>query len=1067
MSAKRRACARGAVALVLGLALAAPVPTYGAPSTSSDGTEAAFDQALAEVRVAEAAAAAESLLARRRVERRLEPIAEARLADSLGFKLFQLGTPAAFDAASPFFERGLQLRERAVGPQDSTVAISLGTLAALRDYQGRWGEALELSRRALAIRLQHFDESDARVASSHRQVGTFLYYLARYEEAESEQALALAAFERARPRNASMVVDLWNALGETQRARGDYDRAERSFHRGLELARAELSAEEPILPSLTNNLAGLYKDTERFDQAELLLLESLRLFESQQADSATLATAQLNLAEVYRLQGRLVEAEPRYARALAMARRSLGAGNPDLAPFLTQAAACERELRRYTRAESLYAEAQALLSRTVGREHPYYAQALEDVGALREAKGDRSGALKSSRQVLEIQRTLLGADHPDVARTYVTLARRSPRGPEAARWLEQAIAILDSTRAYPEARVEARALRARWSAAAGDLRAARVDLGLALQEIDTLRARRGGGDPTRARFLAEQEGLFDLMVGWQLAAGDLEGAYQTHERARSRLLLEQIAIAGVDLRAGIPRSVLDPLERREQGARHGIADIQRQIDEALMSTSLDGRERARRVARLKAQRDSVAGEFGRVTALIQEQSPVWRQVLSHEGRAASLAEVRRALVSKESILLEYHVGKDSSYLFVVPPEPEAATAYRLELDRATATRLQSRPGPLNAAILERVLSDGVGSALGPGTAVASATRGIGGVVEGSRVFRSEPAALEDRLSALRTLLLPEAAWRRIRQASVAIVIPDGAAHQLPFEALVTTPGVTTPTVASSAAATPASATRPVRYWLDDGPALTYGSSATSLVRLAERRRDSATVASAAPVLSVSNPRFARDSTAHGPGALASVWKPLPGTAVETGRIRKAFPPGSVEVLEGAGATEQRVRGAVAGRRYLHFATHGFVTETHGELLAGLVLAAPGDSLRRPEDDGFLQLFEIFALPLACQVAVLSACETHRGPSVRGEGVFALSRGFLAAGAERVIATLWSIPDVPTAELVGAFFDTVAGAPAGTSPGYSIALRDAKRSIRRQPQWAEPLYWAAPVLSGPL
>jgi tetratricopeptide (TPR) repeat protein len=294
-----------------------------------------------------------------------------------------------------------------------------------------------------------------------------------------------------------MVVDLWNAVGETQRARGDYDRAERSFQSGLALARTELAADESILPSLANNLAGLYKDTERFDQAELLLQESLRQFESQHADSATLATAHLNLAEVYRLQGRLPEAEPRYAKALLLARKSLGAGNPDLAPFLTQTAACARELRRYSRAESLYAEAQALLSRTVGREHPYYAQALEDLGELREAKGDRSGALSSGKQVLEIQRSLLGADHPDVARTYVTLARRSPRGPEATRWLEQAIAIFDSTRAYPEARVEARSLRARWSAAAGDLPAARADLALALEDIDTLRARRGGGDPTR------------------------------------------------------------------------------------------------------------------------------------------------------------------------------------------------------------------------------------------------------------------------------------------------------------------------------------------------------------------------------------------------------------------------------------------------------------------------------------------------------------------------------------------------------------------------------------------
>jgi len=188
--------------------------------------------------------------------------------------------------------------------------------------------------------------------------------------------------------------------------------------------------------------------------------------------------------------------------------------------------------------------------------------------------------------------------------------------------------------------------------------------------------------------------------------------------------------------------------------------------------------------------------------------------------------------------------------------------------------------------------------------------------------------------------------------------------------------------------------------------------------------------------------------------------------VETGRIRRSFPPGSVDVLERAEATERRVRDAVAGRRFLHFATHGFVTETHGELLAGLVLAAPEDSTPPPDDDGLLQLFEIYELPLRCEVAVLSACETHRGPRVGGEGVFALSRGFLAAGAQRVVATLWSIPDAPTADLIGAFFDSLAGAPAGRPVGYAVALRDAKRSIRVQERWAHPLNWAAPVLSGP-
>lgn len=79
-----------------------------------------------------------------------------------------------------------------------------------------------------------------------------------------------------------------------------------------------------------------------------------------------------------------------------------------------------------------------------------------------------------------------------------------------------------------------------------------------------------------------------------------------------------------------------------------------------------------------------------------------------------------------------------------------------------------------------------------------------------------------------------------------------------------------------------------------------------------------------------------------------------------------------------------------------------------------------------EDDGFLQLFEIYDLNLSeCELTVLSACETNVGEYIEGEGVFALSRGFLAAGARRVIASQWSVNDASTAEMMGAFFRQIA------------------------------------------
>jgi CHAT domain-containing protein len=302
-------------------------------------------------------------------------------------------------------------------------------------------------------------------------------------------------------------------------------------------------------------------------------------------------------------------------------------------------------------------------------------------------------------------------------------------------------------------------------------------------------------------------------------------------------------------------------------------------------------------------------------------------------------------------------------------------------------------------------------------------------------------------------LVPPPAWAEVRLATHALIAPDGALHLLPFDALVVMPRTRE---------------HAVRYWLDAGPAISYAASATSMLSLIRRTapRDAAAIGPVA--LSVSDPRFASGARAVrgvAPGA-GRIWKPLPGTRIESERLVRAFAPESVEVLSGSAATEPAVRAALAGKRFVHLATHGFVTETRGDLLAGLVLAPPVGLARGNADDGLLQLFEIYELPLDCDLAVLSACETHRGPRVPGEGVFALSRGFLAAGARRVVASLWPVEDQATAELVADTFDGIAAEyKRGRASDVALLLRNAKRRVRAHLLWSDPSYWAAFVLTG--
>jgi CHAT domain-containing protein len=93
--------------------------------------------------------------------------------------------------------------------------------------------------------------------------------------------------------------------------------------------------------------------------------------------------------------------------------------------------------------------------------------------------------------------------------------------------------------------------------------------------------------------------------------------------------------------------------------------------------------------------------------------------------------------------------------------------------------------------------------------------------------------------------------------------------------------------------------------------------------------------------------------------------------------------------------------------------------------------------------------------------VLSACQTALGKEIKGEGLVGLTRGFMYAGAPRVLASLWRVPDRPTAELMERFYQGLF--KDGLTP--AAALRAAQVSMWKVRRWRDPYYWAAFVLQG--
>ncbi len=143
---------------------------------------------------------------------------------------------------------------------------------------------------------------------------------------------------------------------------------------------------------------------------------------------------------------------------------------------------------------------------------------------------------------------------------------------------------------------------------------------------------------------------------------------------------------------------------------------------------------------------------------------------------------------------------------------------------------------------------------------------------------------------------------------------------------------------------------------------------------------------------------------------------------------------------------------------LHFATHGLLNSSRPEL-SGLVFSLFDEEGR--EQNGFLSLSDIYNLDLSSDMVVLSACQTALGKDIRGEGLVGLSRGFLYAGSNRIVASLWKVDDSATAEFMKHFYTN----HLTKRMSASESLRTAKIEMKKIPRYRSPYYWSAFTLLG--
>jgi CHAT domain-containing protein/Tfp pilus assembly protein PilF len=156
------------------------------------------------------------------------------------------------------------------------------------------------------------------------------------------------------------------------------------------------------------------------------------------------------------------------------------------------------------------------------------------------------------------------------------------------------------------------------------------------------------------------------------------------------------------------------------------------------------------------------------------------------------------------------------------------------------------------------------------------------------------------------------------------------------------------------------------------------------------------------------------------------------------------------------ANEQLIKNQnLNGYKIIHFAAHTLIDDKNPGR-SSIILALNQNS----EEDGFLQMREIFNLKMNADLVTLSACETGLGQLIHGEGIVGLNRAFFFAGANAVLMSLWAVHDEASSQLMERFYFHL-------KKGRSIsdALRSAKIEMINSKNLSHPFYWAGFIVTG--
>jgi CHAT domain-containing protein/tetratricopeptide (TPR) repeat protein len=916
---------------------------------------------------------------------------------------------------------------------DRSAAVRvLNEIAYLYINLGDDTNALAYCRKARALQDQSADTKVSpdklrEEAQTLNNFGEVHYSLGELKEALDSFARALDRWTQSGDRRGQALAHL--NLGYTHSDSGNLQQASDHFQQALALWR---TVEDRRGEALSQTALGAINSFIGERQLALNAYEeALRIFRAY-GDQQSEKIALNSIGQVYEDLNELPTALDHYKLALELSRTNEDRAGEAVTEYYV--ARVYRLLGQTEQALSYYNQS-LRLSRRLGKKR-VAAYAFNDIGIIYNSLGQRQFALDQYKQVLKFYREV--GDRRGQANTLKTIGDiyYSTGERELARsCYEEALSY---SRAALDRSGEAEALYriARAERDAGKLDQALNYINDSITIIEQMRSQ-VASHQLRTSYFASIHKHYEFLLALLMQLHELRptggyasAAMQVSENARARSLVETLLEAEADVRLGVDPLLLERERSLQRELNAKALYLMRVRNSA--QTAADGEQIEKEVRQL-------TNEYENVQSLIRSQSPHYANLM--QPHPPSLKEIQTELRGDDTILLEYALGEEKSYVWAVTSD--SFSGYELPARK----QIEQLTREVHSLLTAR-----------PGNGIASA--------------ETQPRAAE----------LDQQYWHKAAELSRVVfgpvaqqlgnkrllIVADGALQYLPFEALPA------PETMAESRDKPLATADPVPLAIKHE--VVYLPSASTLIALRhEAVRPIAAPKSvfvlADPVFDKGDPRVktldAGADVASGSATRLATLKDaggisfprLPSTRQEAEAIVTLIPEDARAVATDFAANRTLVMGSELARyRIIHIATHSVVNSQHPEL-SGIVLSMVNE--RGREEDGFVQLHDIYSLKLSADLVVLSACNTALGKEVRGEGLIGLTRGFMYAGASSVVASLWKVDDSATAELMTHFYKAMFE----DNLPPAAALRSAKEAMWRQKHWRSPHYWSAFVLQG--